>query len=108
MQFSKGIKIPMPMHFLQDMGIYIQSDIFFAHHDLGDYVEDLIVASAASRGAVGYFLYAFKSFEDIFKLIVFVKCLYDIEQADFLAVADHEIFFHSDDRSFLCVCRCFR
>ena len=101
MQFSKGIKIPMSMRFLQDMGIDIQSDIFFAHHDLGDYVEDLIVASAASRGAVGYFLYAFKSFEDIFKLIVFVKCLYDIEQADFLAVADHEIFFHSDDRSFL-------
>ena len=86
--------------------IYI-SEVFLAHHDVGDDFDDFVMAAAASRGAVGYFLYAFKGFENAVELIVFMECIYDIEKAYFLALADLDIFFHGVDRSFLCVCRYF-
>jgi hypothetical protein len=85
----------MPMRFLQDMGIDIRSDIFFAHHDLGDYVEDLIVASAASRGAMRYLLHVLESFEYAFEIFMFFKRVSYVSIAYLLAIANHVILYHN-------------
>ncbi len=67
---------------------------FVSHHDVGDDSEDFVMTSSASRGAVGYFLYIFERFENVIELLHFLKCVRDVEKADFFTVAYHVVFFH--------------
>jgi len=61
-------------------------------HDFGNGVQDLFVASAAAGGAVGYFLNVLECLLYAGKIDVLVQRVFNIEKADFFAVADHVVF----------------
>ena len=64
------------------------------HHNLGDDVQDLLVAAAAACGAVGYLLHVLECGQYVLELAMAVKSVGDVVVAYLLTVAYHIIFLH--------------
>ena len=80
-----------------------KTKLLITHHYIGNDLQDLIMAAAASGGAVCHFFYAFKSRKNIFHTGKIMQSVHNITIAYLLTVADHIIFDHI---LYLHTCRC--
>jgi hypothetical protein len=65
------------------------------HHDLGDNVENLLVAAAATGGALRDSLYVAESRENAVKILVHIKRVRDVRVGYLLTIAYHIILYHN-------------
>ena len=66
------------------------------HHNLGDNIQNLLVASAATGGAMGYLLYVFESSEDTIEGFMSIQSIGNVGVGYLFTVANHIIFLHND------------
>ena len=72
----------------------ISTTLFFiigelSAHYLWDSIEDFIVTATASCWTVGDFLYFLEVFLQVLKLIKFIQCIFNIEEAYLFTVTDY-------------------
>ena len=61
-------------------------------HQLGNGVQNLLIASAAAGAAVGNFLNMGKGLIHVSKGLIVVKCIFNIKKAYLLTIANHVVF----------------
>ena len=67
-----------------------------AHHDFGNRIQNLVMATTASRGAMGNFLHLVKGLQHVIKMINLMKRFLNVTIRNLLAVTNHFIFFHQN------------
>ena len=75
------------------MQLFVCFDLL-SHHDLGDQIQNLLVASAAPGGAVCHLLNILESLQNRIKILVSIQGIGNIRKAYLLAVAHHIILLH--------------
>ena len=61
--------------------------MLLCHHDFGDRIHDLVMAAAATGGAMGDLLHLFERLFDIRELVALLQRLLHVVQGNLLAVA---------------------
>ena len=73
--------------------LYFLSNVV-SHQDIGNDIQNLVMATAAAGGAMGHGLYVLEGLQYVLKAVVLVECIGNIRIADLLAITDHIVFCH--------------